>query len=93
VKIIFDPAKNERNNRERGLPFERAAEFDFGTALRSVDTRRDYGETRHVAFGYLDSRLPALCFVETVAGIRVISLRRANRREIRRYENAQTAHR
>lgn len=92
MEITFDPAKNERNIRERGLSFERAADFDFGTALRLIDTRRDYGETRHVAFGYLGQRLHVLCFVATRAGIRVISFRRANRREIRRYENAQTAY-
>jgi uncharacterized DUF497 family protein len=93
VEITFDTAKNERNTRERGLSFERAAQFDFSTALRSVDARRDYGEIRHVAFGYLDRQLHALCFVETPTGIQVISFRRANRREIRRYENAQAAHR
>jgi uncharacterized DUF497 family protein len=90
VDITYDPAKNERNIRERGLSFERAADFDFSTALRSIDTRRDYGETRHIALGYLDRRLHVLCFVETATGIRVISFRRANAREAQRYENAQT---
>jgi uncharacterized DUF497 family protein len=74
------------------LSFERGADFDFGTALRSIDTRRDYGETRHVALGYLGQRLHVLCFVEMATGIRVISFRRANAREARRYEKAQTAH-
>jgi len=90
VDITYDPRKNERNIRERGLPFERAADFDFPTALRSTDTRRDYGETRHIALGYLDRRLHVLCFVETATGIRVISFRRANAREAKRYEKAQT---
>jgi uncharacterized DUF497 family protein len=31
--ISYDPAKNERNIRERKLSFERAAGFDFETAL------------------------------------------------------------
>jgi uncharacterized protein len=93
VDITYDPAKNERNIRERGLPFERAADFDFPTALRSIDVRRDYGETRLVALGYLDRRLHVLCFVEAAVGIRVISFRRANSRERKRYEAAQTAHR
>ena len=64
MEITFDPAKNERNIRERGLSFERAAEFDFNNSLRSIDTRRDYGETRHVAVGHLEQRLHFLCFVE-----------------------------
>ena len=93
MEITFDPAKNERNVRQRGLSFERAVEFDFNNSLRSIDSRRDYGETRHVAVGYLGQRLHVLCFVETVTRIRVVSFRRANRREMRRYENAQAAHR
>jgi uncharacterized DUF497 family protein len=70
VEITYDPAKNKRNIRERGLSFDRAVEFDFPTALRSIDSRRDYGEVRHVAIGFLGSRLHVLCFVETGLGIR-----------------------
>ena len=90
MDIGFDPQKNERNIRERGLSFERAAEFDFTTAVFSIDTRRDYAETRIVAFGYLDRRLHALCFVETATVIRVISFRRANSREARDHGKSQT---
>ena len=32
VEITFDPAKNDRNIRERGLSFERAMDFDFASA-------------------------------------------------------------
>jgi uncharacterized DUF497 family protein len=89
VEIDFDPVKNERNIRERGLSFERAAEFEFETAAQFEDTRRDYGERRLVALGYVDERLHALCFMEIVGGIRVISFRRANRREVRKYAKAK----
>jgi uncharacterized protein len=90
VEITFDPAKNERNIRERRLSFERAAEFDFDGAVYSIDARRNYGERRIIAFGYLDRRLHSLCFVDTETGIRVISFRRANRREARQYGRPQT---
>ena len=85
VRISFDPAKNERNIRNRGLSFESAAEFDFEGALYAVDERHDYGETRYIAVGMLDIRLHVLCFAEAVEGIRVISLRKANAREVKRY--------
>ena len=88
MDIDYDPAKNARNIAERGLPFNRVARFDFESALFSVDTRRDYGETRHRALGFINGRLHALVFVETERGIRVISLRKANPREVRRYEQA-----
>jgi len=88
MEISFDPAKNERNIRERGLSFELVAEFDFQTAIVVVDGRRDYGETRLRALGILSGRLHALVFVETATGIRVISFRKANKREVRHYEQA-----
>lgn len=88
MDISFDPAKNARNIALRGLSFERAAEFDFQTAVFTVDGRHDYGEIRHRAQGFLDGRLHALVFVETAEGIRVISFRKANKREVREYEQA-----
>ena len=86
MEISYDPAKNEKNLRERGLSFDCVAEFDFETAVFSVDDRRDYGEIRHRALGFLNGRLHALVFEETAKGIRVISFRKANKREVRRYE-------
>jgi uncharacterized DUF497 family protein len=85
MEIIFDAAKNERNIATRGLSFERAAEFDFLQAKTLIDDRRDYGEIRFRAFGPLDGRLHALVYAETPKGIRVISFRRANKREVKRY--------
>lgn len=89
MEVAFDPAKNARNVRDRGLSFERAIDFDFATAGLAIDTRREYGEVRYVAVGYLDGRLHVLCFTETPFGIRVISFRKGNSREIQRYEKTQ----
>ena len=89
MDIAFDPAKNARNIRERGLSFERVIDFDFETAIITTDNRRDYGETRIIAVGYLDERLHVLCFVEIDTGIRVVSFRKANLREVNRHGKAQ----
>jgi uncharacterized protein (DUF4415 family)/uncharacterized DUF497 family protein len=62
MRVHFDPEKNERNIRERGLSFEFAKDFRFDSALVLVDDRREYGETRYVALGYLAERLHVLCF-------------------------------
>lgn len=86
MKIEFDPAKNEKNIRERGLSFERVAEFDFDAVRYREDMRRDYGEIRWQAYGFLDGRLHMVVFVEVPGGIRVISFRKANKREVKRYE-------
>lgn len=84
--IEFDPAKSERNARTRNLPFDQATEFDWETAIYWEDTRAAYGERRFVALGYLDARLHVICFMHIPNGVRIISFRKANSREIRRYE-------
>ena len=91
VRITFDPSKNERNIRERDLPFELAAEFEFDAAYIQADSRREYGETRYVALGGVRGRLHVLCFTETADGIRVISFRKANDREVKLYAKVQIA--
>ena len=88
MKIEYDPVKNERNIVERALSFDRVVKFDFVTALYVIDDRRDYGETRYRSLGYIENRLYALVFVEIQDGIRVISFRKANQREIQFYERA-----
>jgi uncharacterized protein len=88
VEISFDPRKNERNLRERSLGFDEAVNFDFLSASYLSEVRR--GENRLVAIGYLGRRLHVLCFVPTPAGIRVISFRKANAREARRYAKPKT---
>lgn len=90
MEVSFDLIKNTLNIELRGLSFERAAEFEFATAWIVVDDRKDYGETRYRAIGFLSERLHALVFTETQCGIRVISFRKANQREERLYEQAKT---
>ena len=86
MDITFDPAKNARNIEERGLSFECVAEFDFESAVFVEDTRCDSGEPRWRALGLVGDRVHALVFVETGTGIRVISFRKANEREVKSYE-------
>ena len=88
MEIGYDPAKNEHNLSIRGLSFDRVVEFEFETAVFAIDARHNYGEIRHRALGLLDGRVHALVFVETWNGIRVISFRKANNREVNRYEEA-----
>jgi len=84
--IEFDPIKNERNIKERGLDFVFVTDFDWSTATIESDNRLDYGEIRYQATGYLQGRLMILVFKSIKEGIRVISFRKANKREIKKYE-------
>lgn len=90
TEINFNPAKNEANVRRRGLPFSLVRdEFDWASALVIEDTRRDYGERRYRAFGTIGDRLHVVVYTPRAGVMHVISLRKANRREERRYA-AQT---
>ncbi len=80
-----DPTSNDR---ERGLPFERAADMDWDSAVYVPDQRRDYGEARFLAFARLDGRLHVACFSIRGDAFRIISFRKANKREEHSYAEA-----
>jgi uncharacterized DUF497 family protein len=81
-----DPVKNARNLTARGIDLIHGAKaFDFGTAVSAIDDRKDYGEVREVAAGFIGPRLHILVFTMRGGTCHVISLRKANKREIRRY--------
>jgi uncharacterized DUF497 family protein len=85
MHIEFDANKNQTNIRDRGLSFELAKQFDFDSALIWQDKRKPYPEVRFTALGLLDGRIHSLVFSETAKGIRIISFRKANKREVKRY--------
>lgn len=87
MDLAYDPAKRASNLEKHGVDFEDARFFDFSSALVWEDERREYGEVRWVAVGLLGKRLHVICFTETEAGIRVISFRKANKREVKHYGN------
>ena len=89
-KIVYDEIKNERNVRERNLSFAAVAQFDFDNALIKLDDRKHYPELRYIALGQLNARLHVLCFTPIDEGIRVISFRKANAREVNHYEQNKT---
>jgi uncharacterized DUF497 family protein len=86
VNISFDAAKSEKNVLVRGIPFERATEFAWNGALVIEDLREDYGERRFQALGLIGDRLHMMVFTPRANKAHVISLRKANKREVKRYE-------
>jgi uncharacterized protein len=85
VRIEFDPAKSARNASQRGLPFELTAELDWRAARVWADERRDYGEERYAALVPMSGRLYAVCYCIRGDARRIISFRKANKREERAY--------
>lgn len=85
MKITYDPAKCAANLESRGLSFDLAEELDWASAVIDEDTRKDYGERRFRVFGYIEERLYALVFTPRGDAVHVISFRKANDREVKRY--------
>ena len=85
MKITYDPAKNAANIERRDLPFDLIADLDWATAVIAEDMRSDYGEARYRVFGYIDDRLYAAVFTPRRDALHIISLRKANSREVKRH--------
>lgn len=89
MNVTFDAAKDAANMAKHGISLSEATGFEWGTALVWPDQRRDYGEARMAALGYIGLRIMAVVFVDRPADKpterRVISLRKANSREVARY--------
>lgn len=85
MPITFDPAKNERNIAARGLSFELVDQLDWATASVKEDTRKDYGEIRLQVLALLGDRLYAVVVTPRGEDLRVISFRKANKKEERLY--------
>lgn len=83
--VAFDPEKDARNIAKHGISLARAEEMDMAAAFVREDDRFDYGETRYVAFGEIEDELHCLVFSFRGSRVRAISLRKANKREIRRH--------
>ena len=86
MEISFDPAKSQRNVTDRGLPFTLVEQFDWSGAIIEEDVRQDYGERRYLAMGMIGNRLHAVVFTPRADKVHVISLRKANQREVKNYE-------
>ena len=62
--------------------------LEWETAVVFPDERTDYGEGRVAAIGYIGQRLYVVIFTDRGEERRIISLRKANAREIKRYAEA-----
>lgn len=92
MKVTFDPAKDVVNQTKHGVSLAAAKDFEWESAIEWSDERRDYAEARSLALGYIGLRVMVMVFVDrppdNPTERRVISLRKANSREVKRYAEA-----
>jgi uncharacterized protein len=85
----YDPAKDASNRLKHDVSLALATELEWDTLLCKPDTRRDYGEPRQIGYAIAGDRLYCVVFVDRPEDApterRIISLRKANRREVNHY--------
>jgi uncharacterized protein len=81
VEFEWDPIKSAATEQSRGISFSRAAEIFAGRMVEWIDDRHAYGEARLRAVGISTGELLHVVYTRRGAVIRIISARRANRKE------------
>ena len=82
----WDEAKRRDNIGKHRIDFHEAHVFGWDTAIVEMDAR--FAEPRFRAYGYVGSRLHVLVFTWRRENIRIISLRKAKKKEETRYASA-----
>jgi uncharacterized DUF497 family protein len=88
MKFEWDAAKDAANRAKHGLSLADAVRLDWTFGIVVADLRQAFGEMRLIRCAPLDGRLHVCVFTERNARLRIISLRKANQREIRDYGTA-----
>ena len=82
----WDENKRAANLAKHKVDFIAAEDFDWTSAVEVIDDRFHYSEERWVAIGFIGNRLYVLAYTMRGENIRLISLRKANKREREYYE-------
>ncbi len=85
MEYEWDENKAKINLQKHKVPFECASEFCWNDALIYEDTRKNYDETRYKALAPIENRLHLIVYTMRKEIVRVISLRKANKREFNYY--------
>jgi uncharacterized DUF497 family protein len=87
MEFEWDEAKNLENIRKHEIDFADVPAMFDGEMLIELDDRFDYGEDRWFGIGFLGSGIAVVVWTERQNNvIRIISARRANRHEQKRFE-------
>ncbi|TAL78811.1 MAG: BrnT family toxin [Burkholderiaceae bacterium] len=85
MEITFDWVKDKSNQHKHGVSLSLAQEIDWPEVMAKPDTRRDYGKVRKIGYAVINDRLYCVVFTQRADTMHVISLRKANSREVRDY--------
>ena len=85
MKLEWDENKRASNLKKHSIDFDDAQLIFNDEAIIVEDRRKDYGEKRYRLINFLHGELVILVFTKRNDSVRVISLRKANKRERETY--------
>lgn len=85
MEIDFDPGKDVANITKHGVSLVDATRIEWDTLRAVRDERSDYSEARMIGYALIGVRLYCVVYTDRDEKRRVISLRKANKREVRAY--------
>ena len=86
MKYEWDEAKRLAHLKKHGVDFADIRAFDWNASIEWIDDSEDYGEERFLALGPFRGRIYSVAYTERRGMPRIISFRKATRKEIKRYE-------
>jgi uncharacterized protein len=88
--ITCDPHKSRKNYFKHGIVLEFAQYLDWANEMVWQDVRQNYNEVRMSGLVPLEGKIYAVVYVLRAESTRMISLRKANNREIKQYDKKHT---
>ena len=85
MKFEWDENKRRINLRKHGLDFANAHQAFNDDAFVIIDDREDYGEERYILLSLMHERIVVIAYTVRGDTIRIISMRKANKRERKSY--------
>ncbi len=89
MEFEWDQAKHALTVQERGIGFDSASRIFQGRVVMWKDDRHDYGEARFRAVGEMEGAILHVVFTWRGVARRIISVRRANRKEVMLWRSSE----
>lgn len=86
MRYEWDDAKNQHNQIKHAISFELVYQANWNLAHVVADAREGYNEVRYIAYVPINNRVHIIAYTMRGDNRRIISMRKANQREVRIYE-------